>query len=91
MAVYNVYVFGGSIGEISADKNKRMFISGMGEGRLYGTFETKEEAKKAGLRYVKSFGGGRRSYYKPKYRVIKVSNAELWGHGSGWGEPYNYR
>jgi len=72
MVKYETYVFGGSIGEISSDKSKKHFISGLGWGRLWQTCKTKKEAQEAGKRYVKSFGGGYRSYYKPKYRVVKV-------------------
>ena len=72
MVKYELYVFGGSIGETRSHKGKTLFISGLGHGRLYRTYSSKKDAQEAGKRYVKSFGGGYRSYYKPKYRVIKV-------------------
>ena len=81
MKVWATYKFGGSIGEISADRkdNKIRRFSGVGMGRLLGYYNTREEAKEAGKQYVQSFSGGSRNYYHPKYRVVKeeVSEEEL--------------
>jgi hypothetical protein len=69
--MFEVYVFGGSIGEVASHTGKSMHLSGVGTGRLYGTYNTREEAKRAGKSYIKSFGGGRRNYYHPKYRIVE--------------------
>ena len=73
---YELYVFGGSIGEINYSGRPRKFFSGIGEGRLYGTYETKAEAQHHGKQYVNSFTGGRKNYYRPRYRVVKVEDKE---------------
>jgi len=72
MVKYEVYVFGGSLGEIKYDESKRKFFSGLGNGRLWGTYPSKKEAQAGGRSYIKSFSGGYRNYYRPKYRIIKV-------------------
>ena len=69
---YELYIFGGSIGEKSSRKGNTKRISGIGTGRLSGTYSSKKEAQDAGRRYVSSFHGGRKNYYHPRYRVIKV-------------------
>lgn len=60
MTRYACVLHGGSIGE---DKPTKIF-------------ETKEEAQEYGKYWVRSFGGGSRSYYRPKYNVRKVSERE---------------
>jgi len=73
MKKWAMYKFGGSIGEIRVDSErcKTRFFSGVGTGRLSGYYNTREEAKAAGRRYVSSFSGGSRNYYHPKYRVVQ--------------------
>ena len=74
MVKYELYIFGGSLGEIASDKSKKQkFFSGVGWGRLWGTYDTKEKAQKRGRDYVSSFSGGHRNYYRPKFRVVKVT------------------
>jgi len=86
MKKYELYVFGGSIGEISADEKRGIPIkrvSGVGRGRLWGTYDTREEAKKAGESYIRSFSGGRKNYYKPRYRIFEIEEKgweeDVWG------------
>ena len=83
MSKFELYVFGGSLGEISGDKSERKFISGMGSGRLYGTYLTKEEAQRDAKSYVRSFSGGRKNYYRPRYRIVEMKEErwkeDIWG------------
>ncbi len=60
MTRYMCILTGGSIGERSTPK----------------IFNTKEEAQHYGKTWVRSFGGGRRSYYHPGYKVKPVSEKE---------------
>ena len=55
---YKLVLFGGSIGEAS---HRKSII-----------YESKEEAKRNGIDYIRSFSGGHRNYYHPRYRVIEV-------------------
>jgi RecJ-like exonuclease len=71
MIEYDLYIFGGSIGE-GKDATTKHF-PGVGTGRYYGTFSSKPDAQDAGRSYVNSFSGGHRNYYHPKYRVIEKS------------------
>jgi len=89
--VYDLYVFGGSIAEQpdKDDKNAR-FFSGLGLGRFFGRYDTREEAQQAGRRYVKSYGGGYRSYFRPKYRVVEVTETDYDERGDGVNRYPNY-
>ena len=64
MSVFVLFVRGGSIGE---SQNATIIPP---YGRIYGIFKTKKEAQDRGRRYVKSFSGGRRNYYQPRYSVV---------------------
>ena len=63
MTKYVCILHGGSIGE-SQD---------FGKVRV---FNTKEEAQAHGKSWVRSFGGGHRSYYHPRYNVRAVKETE---------------
>jgi hypothetical protein len=65
---------GGSIGEKTAPK----------------IFDTKEEAQEYGKEWVRSFGGGRKSYYRPGYKVKVVSERDETRRTISWmGVTYN--
>lgn len=60
MTRYACVLSGGSIGE---DKPTKIF-------------ERKEDAQLYGKSWVKSFSGGSRSYYRPRYQVRRISDYE---------------
>jgi len=74
MTRYMCILSGGSIGE---DKPPKIF-------------DNKEEAQTYGKMWVRSFGGGRRSYYRPGYKVRPVSEKEELRRVINWmGISYN--
>lgn len=58
MTKYKLILDGGSIGEV--------------RGREDSIYDTKEEARRLGKQYIKSFSGGFRNYYHPRYKVVEV-------------------
>ena len=88
--VYDLYVFGGSIGEISHHVGGTKHFPGVGTGRFYGRYDTRKQAQDAGKSYVRSFSGGYRNYYRPRYRIVEEIETDYDPQGSGLGRYPNY-
>lgn len=70
MTRYMCILHGGSIGESQGSGMK--------------VFDTKEEAQGYGKTWVRSFGGGHRSYYHPRYNVRAVKETEERNRKISW-------
>lgn len=67
MNLYALFLRGGSIREA------REGIVIVPYGRFSGIFSSKEEAHLKGKRYVSSFSGGYRNYYRPRFSTVDLN------------------